>query len=179
MPRIESGSIGGGGGLAIPWKLVAVVLVIGCSAYYVWYQYERLHPQSPVSVQSKQQNKARGPMAEYLGKLNLTPEQEKQLQAAAKETTNGKDLVRAANKILTPAQKLKAKELRQEMQEKRRSAMEANKRRLQKYYPGKSLEVAKQMNKQIQEDIRRRKAAQQKPTGGANKQAATGQGGNS
>lgn len=185
MPRISSsdfkgGTSGGsGGGFSVPWKGVLGIGMIAVGVSYGVYQYERFNPKpqshAVPAASAKSSAVAGGPTTKHLNaeakreevmtELGLTPEQKQQIAAIESETTN----TRAARqkifaKVLTPEQRDKARELRQEADAKRKEMVQKRQEKRARLYPGGDLEVAAAKDKEIQE---RRKAAKAAASGEA------------
>ena len=163
----------------IPWKAVFALLVTACAMGYAWYQYERLHP-SPTRrataaaaerrAKADAAKKAADPktrLDEAMKAVNLTPEQQKKVEAIAAETTDPARLMRTvARDVLTSEQRELAKQFRatkkeeaaqrNEQQKQRRAKADDRARRML----GGDYEAAKRLNEEMrQRDAARRAAA--------------------
>ena len=153
------------------------VAVMACAIGYTWYQYERLHPSptrgaNAAAAEHRAAMKAKAVRAadpkarleETVKSLNLTPEQQKKVEAIAAETTDPARLMRTvARDVLTSEQRQMAKQLREtkkqetmQMRQQRRAEADAKARRML----GGDYEAAKRMNEAArQRDAQRRAAA--------------------
>ncbi|MBX7246388.1 MAG: hypothetical protein K1X53_12900 [Candidatus Sumerlaeaceae bacterium] len=162
MARLEFSSSSSGEESGLPWKAIGLVLLIGCSGAYGWYQYVQLNPRPKQNIMAPQgrmtaANKGKNPAAPMLDKLNLTDAQKAQIAAIEKETTNPAKIRREVAKLLTPEQQAKSKLLRDEAEAERKLRQEKKDRMIKA--AGGDPNAIKERDKQLQEARRARKQA--------------------
>lgn len=137
MPRIESGG-SSGEGWSIPWRAVLLVALIGGSIWYGWRQYARLHPDIPRRVPGRVLNQQRqrydpknvtAGMKPYMDKIQLSDEQKKKIESAAKESTNALTFRRKAMQVLTEDQRKQVRDMQAKVAAERKNRQDEAKAR--------------------------------------------------
>lgn len=163
MPSIGASDFSSGTSWSIPWKGLAVGLVMLSAGGYAWYQYERLHPKPAPIVQSPVQKIVtefqNDPVKALDTRVGLSPDQKTQVADILKDTTNPLQRIQRVAKVLKPEQKEKLKALREQFAGERRKRSAEQKTRMAKYFPGGDMEFAKQAAERMRADREARKQA--------------------
>lgn len=170
MPRINTGSTSSSEStdgllsLLLNPKVLGLIALIGAGGWYLWYQYERLHPapKRPAAAARQASAKPAEKQTALAEKLGLTSEQKEKLAAATAGTTSPQAMRRELNKLLTPEQKARATTLRKEERAKIEERKKARQERQEKYYPGEQKAVADAASKaaRARAQARKQQAAQ-------------------
>lgn len=181
MTRLQTDFSRSGSGLSIPWKVIALVLLIGGVWAYVGYKYVqyRVPNRTPTQMTSSRNKASASParstarsqrtnpsqqLLALVKQLDLSETQTARIEKIAAETTAPRTLRAQVGKILTPEQKAQLKRLQEEAAAKRSEQQKARAARMQKYY-GNDAQYAQQADAAIrQQREERRRAAQRQVT---------------
>ena len=159
MARLEIKDYSSRPSWGVPWKLAGVVVIIGGIWAYVWYQYEQYFPKPSLITETARRpapRRSTDAMAGLVDKLNLTPDQKKQLEAAQKTTTSPAVLRRELTKMLSPDQKITLEAIRAEQVAARTLQKEKNAQRKNRLLPGTDAEVARKGEEMIRQQREQR-----------------------
>jgi hypothetical protein len=165
MPSLNTSSGSSDGGWGIPYKAIVLVVLIGASGYYVWYQYERLHPSPHKSNKAIAAKKAeaknhKNDFADDVQNLNLTDDQKKQISAIDAETTDPQVARRKKWRVLTKEQRQEFQNSRREANASRQLNRKKREEKIKRYFPGGDLDFAKAANQRVREQTKARREAQ-------------------
>ena len=165
MPRIEGGDIGRRPGKffgRIPWKALAAVAVIGCAWAFVWHRYQQLHPDASKAWLSRGDalpTGKGGPLRDIGREIQVTPDQAQEIATIAMETTNPLAFAKDAMSVLNAEQRAKVTKMLPQLMAKGPQMQKQAAEKRQKLLPGNDLQVAREGNRRIREETRRRKEA--------------------
>ncbi len=179
MTRLRTDLVRSGSGPSIPWKVVALILLIGGIWAFIGYKYvqyrvpNRTPAQLAATRNSASAPKARAsarpqraqPSQQFLAlvkQLDLSEAQKEQIEKVASQTTAPRTLRAEVNKILTPEQQAQLKRLQEEAAAKRAEQQKARAARMQKYY-GNEAQYAQQADATIRRQREERRRAAESP----------------
>ena len=165
MPRIDGGDIGrprGRFGVRVPWKALVAAAVIAGAWAFVWHRYQQLHPDPSKVTVSRGDALPTGkvnPLREIGRQIGVTPDQAQEIATIAMETTNPLMFAKDAMSVLNAEQRAKVTKMLPQLMANRQQMQGQAQAKRQKLLPGNDLQVAREGNRRIREETRRRKEA--------------------